>query len=56
MISDVLAEAVVKIDAYLGADLYAGELRARIVAVRDHMDAVRNELDAGPPIDSAPTD
>ncbi len=55
MISDVLSEAVVKIDAYLEAGAYEGELRARVIAVRDHMDAVRNELDAGPPIGPSAT-
>ncbi len=49
MISDVLSEAVIDIDGYLAddQDTYAVEVRARIVAVRDQMDALRRELDTG---------
>jgi hypothetical protein len=52
MISDVLAEAVAEIDRHLddAPDVYDGELRARIISVRDQMDAVRAELDT-PPIE-----
>ena len=47
MISDVLSEAVWKIDQYLQDQpiRYSGDLRQRIVAVRDAMDAMRSELD-----------
>lgn len=50
MISDVLGEAVTDIDGYLVdfRSVYSGEVRARIVAVRDQMDALRAELDAQP--------
>ena len=50
MISDVLSEAVFDIDGYLverREDL-TGDLRARIVSVRDQMDALRRELDTRP--------
>ena len=49
MIGDVLSDAVDEIDRYLGWEIgpYSeGELRSRIVAVRDQMDALRDELDA----------
>jgi hypothetical protein len=47
-ISDVLAQAVDDIDDYLKPpSIYSeGELRARIVSVRDAMDALRRELDS----------
>ncbi len=47
MISDVLSEAVIDIDGYLveSQEVYGREVRARIVAVRDQMDALRRELD-----------
>lgn len=54
MISDVLSDAVSEVDRYLewrdnhGARWYGGESRARIVAIRDQMDALRAELDAAP--------
>jgi hypothetical protein len=48
MINDVLTDAVDEIDRYLGWEigpyLEAG-VRARIVALRDQMDALRVELD-----------
>jgi hypothetical protein len=52
MISDVLAEAVADIDRWLddAPDTYSGELRGRVVSVRDQMDALREELDT-PPIE-----
>lgn len=50
MISDVLADAVMAVDEYLGdpvfADVYEGELRDRILSVRHEMDRLRAELDA----------
>lgn len=53
MISDVLSEAVDEIDRYLSdevfADVYTGDLRARIVAVRNEMEKIRVELDTPPP-------
>jgi hypothetical protein len=50
MISDTLAEAIASIDEYLAdpAFGYVGDLRARIVAVRDQMEALREDLDAPP--------
>ena len=49
MISDVLFEAVQEINYYLNeptfAKAYNGDLRARIVKLRDEMDAMRTELD-----------
>jgi len=48
MISDVLAEAVQGIDGYLHDPvyrrLYGGELRGRLLALRNDMDAMRREL------------
>jgi hypothetical protein len=46
MISTVLAVAVRAIDEYLRSrdDAYEGEVRSRIVTVRDQMDALRAEL------------
>jgi hypothetical protein len=58
MISDTLSEAVEAMDEYLTWPTYSGdedserELRARIVSVRDQMDALRAELDR-PPVPSA---
>lgn len=53
MISDVLADAVMAIDEYLGdptfADVYEGKLRNRILSVRNEIDRLRAELDAPPP-------
>lgn len=50
MISDTLSEAVSEIDRYLTEmpDVYQGDLRARIVKVRNDMEAIREELDAPP--------
>lgn len=52
MISDVLFEAVEEIDGYLAdpvyKDMYAGELRDRILKLRDDMNALRAELDTPP--------
>ena len=48
MIDDVLSDAVGEIDRYLRWEIgpyTEGELRSRIVAVRDQMDALRSELD-----------
>ena len=52
MINDVLSEALEEIDRYLGWEIgpyLEAEVRARIVALRDQMDALRLELD--PPLD-----
>lgn len=55
MISDVLFEAVEAIDSYLNcptfADVYKGELRDRIIKLRNEMETVCTELDT-PPDDS----
>lgn len=52
MVSDVLAGAVSEIDRYLNdevfAPCYAGELRDRIVELRNDIDAMRAKLDAPP--------
>jgi hypothetical protein len=52
MISDVLHDAVQEIDEYLGNQkfnrIYFGDLRERIVKLRDAMDAMRAELDKVP--------
>ncbi len=45
MISDVLSDAVCQIDKYLADGWYDGEVRERISAVREVMDAMRGELD-----------
>jgi hypothetical protein len=45
MVSDVLSYAVDEINSYLAEDYYDGEVRERIRAVRDVMDAMRGELD-----------
>jgi len=58
MISDVLAEATTKIDRYLSDDVFAncyeGEMRTRILKLRDEMESVRIVLDT-PPSDCDPT-
>lgn len=56
MISDVLSEAVNEIDRYLNdfSNIYGGDLRARIVKVRDDMHSLRAELDAPPPFEILP--
>lgn len=55
MISDVLSDAIDDIDRYLEsptfADTYCGELRQRIIELRDRMEAMRGELD-NPPLDT----
>jgi hypothetical protein len=52
MISDVLSEAVRKVDLYLSdpafAQCYTGELRRKIEKLRFEMDAVREYLDTPP--------
>lgn len=52
MISDVLSEAVAEMNASLDepvyAQVYQGELRRKILAVRDAMDALRQALDTPP--------
>lgn len=52
MISDVLSEMVADIDRYLCESVfdrvYEGELRGRIIALRNQADAIRVELDAPP--------
>jgi hypothetical protein len=53
MISDTLADAVVEIDQYL-ADFpvtYEGDLRERLLTLRNQMDSLRKELDAPPSTD-----
>lgn len=61
MISDVMFEAVEQINSYIddGAGetartWYSGELRERIVALREVMDALRQELDTPPSLDDRP--
>ena len=47
MINDVLSEAIEEIDRYLGWEIgpyIEGELRARIMAIRDQMDALCRDL------------
>ncbi len=50
MISDVLSDAVVEIDAYLSEmpDVYQGEVLVHVLSVRQHMDTVRQILDSVP--------
>ncbi len=52
MIRDVLSEATEEIDRYLNDECYnsryTGDLRKRIIAVRDAMDKLRQELDTLP--------
>lgn len=49
MISDVLSDAIRKIDEYLSNEafnrVYTGELKEMVTGVRDHMEAVRLRLD-----------
>jgi hypothetical protein len=53
MISDVLFEAVEGMDHYLNdsgqpyATWYSGDLRERLLALREQMNAIREELDRG---------
>jgi hypothetical protein len=55
MISDVLAEAITKIDAYLSDpafhESYPGDLLTRIRLIRHAMDDLRQELETGPTSD-----
>jgi hypothetical protein len=47
MINDVLSDAIEEIDRYLGWEIgpyTEGELRARIMAIRDQMDALCQDL------------
>jgi hypothetical protein len=50
MISDVLADGVIRINEYLddGSSTYSGNLRLRIQALVAMMDAIRDELDTPP--------
>lgn len=52
MISDVLADAIVSIDSYLDnpayAEVYSGDLRKRIIKLRNDMATVQAELDTPP--------
>lgn len=52
MISDTLFDAITDIDRYLADPVFPykddKELCARIVALRDQMDAMRRELDKSP--------
>jgi hypothetical protein len=50
MIDDVLAEAVEKIDQYLKYYdyIYLGELRERIIKLRDDMKALQKEIHEAP--------
>ena len=50
MISDILFDAIERIDWYLDEykDLYTGDIRARIIEVRDVMHELRDELDTLP--------
>jgi len=49
MISDILSEAVSEIDRYLTdktfEEVYSGELKERIVVLRNNMEEMRKELD-----------
>lgn len=51
MISDTLAEAICDIDRYLEdyPETYSGDLRELVLAIREHMDKLRAELDTPPP-------
>jgi hypothetical protein len=55
MISDVLSETVASLDRYLNEpdynDTYEGELRSRIVSLRNAAERIRIELDT-PPTDN----
>lgn len=50
MISDVLSDAICRLDSYLRDEGggYQGAMRARILACRAEMDSIRRELDAPP--------
>jgi hypothetical protein len=51
MINDVLSDAIEEIDRYLGWEIgpyLEGELRARITAIRDQMDALCRDLTEPP--------
>ena len=52
MISDVLADAVTKMDEYLNDPLYhavyAGQMREELMALRTMMDSARMRLDKPP--------
>ncbi len=50
MISDVLFDSIERIDWFLGEykNVYTGDIRKRIMDVRDAMDALRAELDTVP--------
>ena len=51
MIDDVLSDAIEEIDKYLGWEIgpyIEGELRARIMAIRDQMDALCRDLSPPP--------
>ncbi len=50
MISDILFDAIERIDWYLDEykDVYTGEIRKRIIDVRDIMHELRDELDTLP--------
>jgi hypothetical protein len=52
MISDVLSEMVADIDRYLENSVfdrvYEGEVRTRIIALRNQADAIRVDLDTPP--------
>lgn len=49
MISDVLSEAVERIDDYLlDMDVYGGDLRDRIIKLRGEMVLLQRELDTPP--------
>jgi len=51
-ISDVLFDAVEEINRYLDDpcynNMYSGDLRKRIIAIRDAMESIRKELDTPP--------
>ncbi len=58
MISDVLSDAVISINTYLEEypEIYSGDLRERIIKVRDEMTAIQRELDTPPNLpDISPT-
>jgi hypothetical protein len=47
MVGDTLSDAVIALDEYLAIeDLYEGELREFIIAIRDKMDRARERIDA----------
>lgn len=59
MISDVLHDAVDGLDDYLGDPLYdtmySGELRDRLIKLRNEMSELREELDHPPAAPLPPT-